>query len=231
MPYFVYIAKPPAGGGYPPDTFKIGMTTEGHVGDRITALNNSGSNYTTADGAEWELHQQFEFNNAEQMEAFEAAMMERLDAGTDRLGTGATELFHSSDPLEDITEAARGSFKALVEEGHLDPAEIASIAEANGIAPPGSAADFAELADLSPEAAEFVIEKSADWLFEVLMAGTTIGGVGIVVWRGQRILRWGKRLWKQSQASAQKEQAPRAAEPDQVTLALEAFRALKRRES
>lgn len=50
--------------GYPPDIYKVGMTTEVDVGDRVVALNDSGSNYPTDNGANWELHEHFVFENA-----------------------------------------------------------------------------------------------------------------------------------------------------------------------
>ncbi len=228
MAYSVYIARPPIGGGYPPGTYKIGMTTETSVMDRIEALNDVGSNYPTANGANWSRHDQFEFETAEQMEAFEASMMQHLDVGFDPLGTGAMELFQSSNLEADIADATSHALKDLVELGHINPTEIARAAEASGIAPPGSAAEFADLAGLSPEVTELVLDKSTDWLFELLVAGTGIGGVAIAVWRGRRLYRWATRLWKQSEAEARKADPPRSPESSEVTLAREDYLEFRR---
>ena len=227
MDYSVYIAKPPVGGGYAPDIYKIGMTTEVNVGDRVAALNDLGSNYPTANGANWELHEHFVFESAEQMKAFETAMMERLNVGADPLSSGATELFRSSNPDADITQAAQAAFRDLVEGGLITPTEIANLAEANDMAPPGSANEIADVTDLSPEIADIALEKSASWLFELVMAGFSVGGIGIAVWRGQRIIGWARRLWQQSQAAARRTNAPRAPEPNSVTQARAAYKAMK----
>ncbi len=223
MPYTVYIAKPPPGGGYPQDTYKVGLTTEENVGDRVASLNDPGSNYATANGADWEVHHQFEFENAEQMEAFEAAMKERLDAGMDPLGSGATELFHSSDSEADITEAARGSYNDLANDGYIDPAEIASMAEAEGMGSLESMAGSTDLAELSPEALDVTAEASTDWIFDLLLSGTAIGGLGIAVWRGHRLLGWTKRLWQESQNAARERGGARGVEPEKVRKAIEAY--------
>ena len=107
MPFSVYIAKPPADGGYGPHIYKVGKTTEEDVESRISALNDAGSNYPTSNGENWELVDHFEFANQEQMDTFETAMVANLGAGLDPKGTGATELFQSTTLNETFTRRHR----------------------------------------------------------------------------------------------------------------------------
>jgi len=208
--------------------YKIGRTTEPDVGDRVSALNSPGSNYPTANGADWEIQEQFVFANADQMTAFESAMIERLDAGVDPLGTGATELFRSSDLDADVTQALQAALRDLVEGDYISRSEIAHLAEASDLAPPGSASEIADLAELPPELAEEALDKSVSWLFELAMMGTAVGGIGIAIWRGKRLLGWARHLWEQSKTAARKQGVMREAEPESVTHARAAFRAMKR---
>lgn len=228
MAYSVYIAKPPMGGGYPPDVYKVGRTAETYVNDRISALNDGDSNYLTANDENWELHQQFEFQNTEQMQAFEAAMMKHLKTGIDPHDTGATELFRSSNLDEDIAQAARASFRDLVEAGYVDPLQIANLAETRDIAPTGSATEIADLTDLSTDALNIVFDKTSGWLLELVMAGVPIAGFGITIWRVNRISKWIKRLFKESQSEAKEIIVSRKPEPDRVAQARADFRAAKR---
>ena len=228
MAYSVYIAKPPSGGGYPADVYKIGRTTETNVEDRISGLNDGDTNYRTINDENWELYQKFEFQNEEQMEAFEAAMMEHLNAGIDPHATGATELFRSSDLDEDVAQAVQVSFRDLVEAGYVDPTQIANLAEANGMAPPGSATEIADFVDLSAEAINEVLDETSRWLVELVLAGIPIAGFGITIWRVKRITKWIKRLYGKSQVAAKKRKISREPEPDKVAAARAAFEAAKR---
>lgn len=228
MAYSVYIAKPPLGGGYPPDVYKVGRTTEAYVKDRISALNDGDSNYLTDNGENWELHQQFEFQNEEQMRAFDAAMMKHLETGIDPHATGATELFRSSSLDEDIAQAARASFRDILEAGYVAPLQIANLAETRNIAPIGSATEIAGLTGLSTEASNIVFDKTSDWLLELVMSGVPIAGFGITIWRINRISKWVKRLFKESQSEAKKSIVSRKPEPDRVAQARAAFRAARK---
>ncbi len=229
MAYIVYIAKPPSGGGYPPEVYKVGRTTETNVKDRISALNDGDSNYPTTNNENWELHQQVELESAEHMQAFEAAMMEHLGAGIDPHATGATELFSSSNLDEDIARAMQLSFRDLIEKGYIDPMQVADLAEANNIAPIGSATEIVDLTDLSTEALDSVYDEIARWLFELVMAGIPIVGFGITIWRVKRIYKWVKRLYRESQSEAKKNVVSREPEPDRVAQARAAYEATKRK--
>ena len=221
MPFSVYIAKPPMGGGYDPKIYKIGMTTQDDVRDRVAGLNAPGSNYPTGNGEDWELYQRFEFEDAEQMKAFESAMMKHLDTGVDPLGQGATELFRSSDIDADIEQAAIHSFRDMVEAGYVDPTEVLNAEYASGM--------LADSVDLGSELLEVAPEEFAQLILKLLLAGGSVGGIFIAVWRGKRLFDWIRTQYRLSQKAARKRKIQRTKEPSSVTQARAAFQAMSRR--
>lgn len=173
MPYSVYIAKPPAGGGYAENIYKIGKTTEPNVESRVMALNDAGSNYPTANGENWQLVDLFVFASDEQMGAFEGKMASILGAGADPKGTGATELFASASLDGDVLAAARSGIESLGGRGLLQSEHGVSLLE--------------KLAELGTET-----------LVDLLAGAVPLVGVGLAVWRGQRIYRWAQGMWQSS---------------------------------
>ncbi len=218
MSFSVYIAKPPAGGGYGPLIHKVGKTTEGDVQSRVAALNDTGSNYPTDNGENWELVDHFTFANQPQMDAFEGAMAANLGAGLDPRGTGATELFESAAIDDDIREAALAAVKTLFENDLVDVGAIAGLAAKNGMAVP-------QLPSSTDDLPEEVVEEAVGWFLNLLAAGVPVVGIGLAVWRGKRIYRWIRGEWEQALKRARLKAPPRPPEPMEVT---EARRDLER---
>ena len=216
MPFSVYIAKPPTGGGYDPDIYKIGKTTEADVQSRINALNDAGSNYPTANSENWELGDHFEFANQAQMDAFESVMAANLGTGVDPQGMGATELFQSAAFDTDVHDAALAALKTLVERGLVDIGAVAELAAEHG-APmiAGAAKLHASAGDLSEEA----VEEIADLLLELLSIGVPVLGIVLLLWRGKRIYGWFRDEWGQASDRARSTVRPRPTEPPEVTKA------------
>ena len=216
MQHSVYIAKPPAGGGYDRDIYKVGKTTEADVQSRIASLNDPGSNYPTANGENWELVDHFTFANRQQMDAFEGAMAENLRAGVDPHGTGATELFQSAALDESVREAALAAGKTLIENGLVDAGEVTNLAAKHGMT--GAQID-ASTEGLPGEA----VEEIAAWFLELLAIGVPVVGVGLLLWRGNRIYGWFRREFEQASERARSEAPPRPMEPREVTEARKAL--------
>ena len=210
MPFSVYIAKPPADGGYGPHIYKVGKTTEEDVGSRISALNDAGSNYPTSNGENWELVDHFEFANQEQMDTFETAMVANLAAGLDPKGTGATELFQSTTLSEDVHQAAKAAAESLVESNLVDVGSVVNLAAEHGIA---GAQLYASTGDLPQEA----VGQVADWLLELLTIGVPVLGIGLLLWRGKRVYQWLAGQWEQASDRARSAAHPRPTEPPEVT--------------
>ena len=217
MPFSVYIAKPPVGGGYGPQIYKVGKTTEPDVQSRVESLNDEGSNYQTANGENWELVDHFAFENRQQMNAFDDAMAANLGTGVDPHGTGATEMFMSAALGEDVRDSALAAGKTLIDEGLVDAKAVARLAAENGIA----ATQFDASADDLPEEA---VEEIAVWFLELLAIGASVVGVGLLLWRGKRIYGWFRKEWEQASERARSEAPPRPVGPEEVA---EARRALE----
>lgn len=209
MPFSVYVAKPPADGGYGPHIYKVGKTTEGDVESRVSALNDAGSNYPTSNGEDWELVDHFEFASMEQMDAFEAAMLDNLAAGVDPMGTGATELFQSTALDEDVHQAAHAAVASLVENNLVDVGSVASLAAKHGIA----GAHVASAGDLPEEA----VDQVAAWVLDLLATGAPVLGIVLLLWRGKRVYRWLAAEWEQASDRARSAAQPRPTEPPAVT--------------
>ncbi|MDE2907337.1 MAG: hypothetical protein OXQ28_14780 [Acidobacteriota bacterium] len=214
MPFSVYIARPPAGGGYDPDIYKVGKSTEADVTSRVDALNDAGSNYPTANGENWELVDHFEFASQEQMDAFESAMAANLDTGVDPLGTGATELFESAALDTDVHDAALAAVGTLVEDGLIDVETVAELAVEHGV---GGAAERLRAAtgDLPEEA----VEETADMVLELLSIGVPVLGIALLLWRGIRIYGWIMGEWGRASDQARSAAPPRPSEPPEVAKA------------
>lgn len=213
MPFSIYIAKPPTGGGYDPDIYKVGKTTEADVQSRIYALNDAGSNYPTADGENWELVNHFEFASQEQMDAFENVMALNLGAGVDPLRTGATELFESAALDTDVHDAALAAVKTLVERGLIDVATVAELALEHGVE--GAAVRLNAASDLPEEA----FNATADLVLELLANGVPVLGIAILLWRGKRMYGWIRDEWRRASNRARCTAPPRPAEPPEVAKA------------
>ena len=210
MPFSVYIAKPPAGGGYGPHIYKVGKTTEEDIESRVSALNDAGANYPTSNGENWELVDHFEFASQEQMDTFETAMVENLAAGLDPKGTGAMELFRSTTLHEDVDEAAQAAAASLVEHNLVDVGSVFNLAAKHGIA--GAQLD-ASTGDLPEEA----VEQAAGWLLELLAIGVPVLGIGLLLWRGKRVYQWLAGEWEQASNRARSAAQTRPTEPPAVT--------------
>lgn len=222
MPFSVYIAKPPVGGGYGPNIYKVGKTTEVDVQSRISALNDSGSNYPTTNGQNWELVDEFSLATEEQMDAFEGAMAAGLGTGLDPRGTGATELFESTALDLDVQDAAMSGIKALVEDGLLDLGTVTNLAAEHG-------ADAVVTADLNLQSGTGdVTADTVDLIVELVWALLPLAlpalGIGLALWRGKRIYRWGKRQWEHRLKYWQAAAPPRLAEPEDITEADQVFK-------
>ena len=184
MPFSVYIASPPVGGGYGPDIYKVGKTTEEDVQSRVAALNDSGSNYSTANGENWELVDHFNLASAEQMDAFEDAMAARLGTGMDPQGTGATELFESTALEMDVHDAAVGGIRTLLEDGLLDAGTVTSLAAEHG-----SDAVMAVASNLQSSTGDVTadtVDLIAELVWELLPLALPALGIGLALWRGKR---------------------------------------------
>lgn len=225
MPFSIYIAKPPTGGGYDPDVYKVGKTTEADVQSRVYALNDAGSNYPTADGENWELVHHFEFASQEQMDAFENAMALNLGTGVDPLRTGAMELFESAALDTDVHDAALAAVKTLIERGLVDVATVTELAVEHGVK--GAAERLNAVASDLPEEA---LEVTADLVLELLTIGVPVLGIAILLWRGKRIYGWIRDEWERASNRARCTAPPRPAEPPEVAKArreLDARRAME----
>ena len=222
MPFSVYIAKPPTGGGYDPNIYKVGKTTEADVTSRVDALNDAGSNYPTANGENWVLVDHFEFANQEQMDAFESTMATNLGTGVDPHGTGATELFQSTALEADVQDAALAALKALVEQGLVDVATVAALAAEHGACMSAGTAEtlLASAGDLP----EQTVEEIAGLVLELLSVGVPVLGIALLVWRGKRIYSALKHQWDARTKHWKSVAPPRPAEPEEVTEADAAFR-------
>ena len=218
MPFSVYIAKPPAGGGYDPDIHKVGKTTEADVQSRVDALNDAGSNYPTANGENWALVDHFQFASQGRMDAFESAMAANLGTGVDPLGTGATELFQSDALDAAVHDAAVAAVGTLVERGLIDVEAVAELAAEHGV---GGAAErlHAAAGDLPGEA----VEETADVVLELLSIGVPVLGIALLLWRGKRIYGWIRDEWRLASDRARSTARPRPAEPPDVAKAREAL--------
>lgn len=215
MPFSVYIAKPPAGGGYAPNVYKVGKTTEEDVGSRVAALNDSGSNYPTANGENWDLIDHFSLASAEQMDGFENAMAEELGTGLDPLGTGATELFESAALEADVHDAAMAGIKTLVESGLLDVGTVASLAAEHGTDGAMAAASALQSATGDITAAD-AADLIAELVWELLPLAVPGLGIGLAVWRGKRIIGWMKGQWQQVHLQHWQTNTPRPVKPKDI---------------
>ena len=214
MPFSVYIAQPPTGGGYDPGIYKVGKTAEADVTSRVDALNDAGSNYPTANGEDWVLVDHFEFASQEQMDAFEGAMAANLETGVDPLGTGATELFESAALDADVHDAAVAAVGTLVDGGLIDVGTVAELAIEHGV--DGAAERLhAAAGDLPEEATEAIAEA----VLELLSIGVPVLGIALLMWRGKRIYRWIRDEWGRSSNRARSTAPPRPAEPPEVAKA------------
>ena len=221
MPFSVYIAKPPLGGGYDPNIYKVGKTTDVDVQSRVAALNDSGSNYPTADGENWELIDQFSLASQDQMDAFEDAMASELGTGSDPLGTGATELFESAALDVDVHDAALWGIKTLVEMGLLDIESVTCLAAEHGLEAAATAA--AHLSASPTGLTEDALDLSAEIIWELLPFAFPALGIGLALWRGKRIYNWMKGQWEHRLEYWRTNASPRPTEPQDVTEADQAF--------
>ena len=223
MPFSVYIAKPPVGGGYGPNIYKLGKTTEEDVQSRVAALNDSGSNYPTANGENWELVDQFSLASPEHMGAFEDAMAAELGAGLDPQGTGATELFESAALDADVHDAALSGIKGLVETGLLDVGSVTSLAAEHGTQ--AAAAATEHLNPSTGELTEDAVDLVAEMVWELLPWALSFSalGIGLALWRGKRIYSWVKGEWEHRLGYWRTNAPPRPTEPQDVTEADQPF--------
>ena len=221
MPFSVYIAKPPVGGGYGPNIYKVGKTTEEDVQSRVAALNDSGSNYPTANGENWELVDQFTLGSQEQMDAFEDAMAAGLGTGLDPQGTGATELFESAALEVDVHEAAVSGIKTLVEDGLIDVGTVARLATEHG--PDAAAAAASHLQSATGEVTADTVDLIAELVWELLPLALPALGIALALWRGKRIYGWLKGQWEHRLEHWQTAAPPRPSEPKDITEADQAF--------
>ena len=222
MPFSVYVAKPPAGGGYDPHIYKVGKTTEEYVQSRIAALNDAGSNYPTANAENWVLVDHFRFAHQEQMDAFESAMAANLGTGLDPLGTGATELFESAALVADVRDAARAAVKTLVENDLVDVGAVANLAAEQGTTATATAA--AQLRPSTEDLPEDAVELIVEVVLELLPVAFPALGIGLALWRGKRIYSWLRGEWEEALERARSAGPRRPMEPSEVT---EARTALK----
>ena len=222
MPFSVYIAKPPAGGGYEPHIYKVGKTTEESVESRIAALNDSGSNYPTANSENWVLIDHFSLANQGQMDAFESVLAEELGAGLDPQGTGATELFQSAALEVDVHEAALTAIKTLVENGLVDVGAVANLAVEHGAEAAATAA--AHIQSSTDSLTEDAADVIAELVWELLPLALPALGIGLALWRGKRIYGWVKGQWEHRLEYWRNAAPPRPTEPKDVTEADQAFK-------
>ena len=221
MPFSVYIARPPVGGGYGPDIYKVGKTTEEDVHSRVAALNDSGSNYPTANGENWELVDQFSLASAEQMDTFEHAMAEGLATGLDPQGTGATELFESTALEVDVHDAAMAGIKALVEDGLLDVGTVTSLAAEHG--PDAAVTAASHLQPATGNVTADTVDLIAELVWELLPLALPALGIGLALWRGKRIYGWVKGQWQHRLEHWRTTAPPRPDEPTDIREADQAF--------
>lgn len=232
MPFSVYIAQPPVGGGYGRDIYKVGKTTEEDVQSRVAALNDSGSNYPTANGENWEMVDQFSLASQEQMDVFEDAMMLGLGTGVDPQGTGATELFASTALEVDVHNAALSAIKTLLENGLIDVTAVRDFAAESGPESTGTA--MAALPASMDHLTEDVVGLIAEFVWDALPWALPALGIGVAVWRGKRIYGWMKRRRKDRLEYWRATAPPRPPEPSDITEADKAFeraRAAKKKSS
>ena len=222
MPFSVYVAKPPPDGGYEPHIYKVGKTTEEDVQSRIAALNDSGSNYLTANGENWELVDQFSLANQDQMDAFESAVAEEIGTGLDPMGTGATELFESAALEVDVHDAALSAIKTLVEIGLLEVGAIAKLAAAHGAE--AAATATAHLQSSTDGLTEDAVDLIAELVWELLPLALPALGIALALWRGKRIYSWVKGQWEHRLEYWRTAAPPRPPEPKDVTEADQAFK-------
>ena len=222
MAFSVYVAKPPSGGGYEPHIYKVGKTSEEDVQSRIAALNDSGSNYPTANGENWELVHQFSLANHDQMDAFESAMAEGLGTGLDPIGTGATELFESATLEVDVHDAALSAIKTLVENGLLEVGAIAKLAAAHSAEAAETAT--AHLQSSTDGLTEDAVDLIAELVWELLPLALEALGIGLALWRGKRIYGWVKGQWEHRLEYWRTAAPTRPTEPKEVTEADQAFK-------
>ena len=221
MPFSVYIAKPPVGGGYGPNIYKVGKTTEAEVQSRVAALNDSGSNYPTDNGENWELIDQFRLASQDQMDAFEDVMAAELGAGLDPQGTGATELFQSAALDVDVHDAALSGIKALVEEGLLDVGSVSRLAAEHGTR--GTAAATEHLNSPTGDLSQATLDVISEVVWDLLPLAFPALGIGLALWRGKRIYSWAKGQWELRLEYWRTKASPRPPEPQDVREADQAY--------